>query len=170
MIVVVWHSMSSIRSEPQKWSPITQNTHIWWQEISSTYCHYHLDPPTWRRMLKPSVKPCKPKKENINAHPNQFFSTEKWQMWESFKLKEDVQMDFQFTEFAPFPSNRKVARWRFIPNRSGHDFWDNNNLKCFLSIFPNIFISYEKWMDDSNGNTFVYLPHFLCVATDVYSF
>lgn len=39
-----WHSMSSIR---QKWSPITRSTsHIWWQEISSTYCHYHLSPPT----------------------------------------------------------------------------------------------------------------------------
>ena len=25
---------------------LSRRTHIWWQEISSTHCHYHLSPPT----------------------------------------------------------------------------------------------------------------------------
>ena len=108
MIVVVWHSMSSIRWFPQKWSPITQNTHMMTRNIvnilplSLRSSHLTQDVERWNEEH--------PKKRTSTPTLTNF--SEEQMYCESFKLKEDVQMDFQFTEvqsrrwFAPFPPNR----------------------------------------------------------------
>ena len=90
MIVVVWHSMSSIRWFPQKWSPITQNTHMMTRNIvnilplSLRSSHLTQDVERWNEEH--------PKKRTSTPTLTNFFWTERQMQCESFKLKEDVQI------------------------------------------------------------------------------
>ena len=80
-----------------------------------------------------------PKKRTSTPTLNNFFWTERQMYYESFKLKEDVQMDFQFTElrrrwFAPFPPTK-------------HSVWKKSKMSHVskaLLVFSNIYFTISQ--------------------------